>query len=54
MIVGHTPVDGAKLIGNQLVVSSSYSRGKKAYVELDLEKKIHGAKDLKKMVKYFP
>lgn len=54
MIVGHTPVDGAKLIGNQLVVSSSYSRGKKAYVELDLEKEIQSAKDLKKMVKYFP
>ncbi|MGC9517544.1 MAG: metallophosphoesterase [Methanomicrobiales archaeon] len=53
MIVGHTPVDGAKLIGkNQLVVSSSFSRGKKAYVELDLEKKIKNAKDIKKMVRY--
>jgi len=53
MIVGHTPVNGCKQIGNQLVVSSSYSRGRKAYVELDLEKEIHGAGDLKKMVKYF-
>ena len=53
MIVGHTPVNGFKLIGNQLVISSSYSQGKKSYVELDLEKDIRGAKDLKKMIKYF-
>ncbi|WP_321421666.1 metallophosphoesterase family protein [uncultured Methanobacterium sp.] len=53
MIVGHTPVDGFKLIGNQLIISSSYSRGKKAYVELDLEKEIHNGRYLKKMVKYF-
>lgn len=52
MIVGHTPVDGYKLIGNQLIISSSYSRGKKAYVELDLQKEIHGGRDIKKMVKY--
>jgi Icc-related predicted phosphoesterase len=53
MIVGHTPVKGSKLIRNQLIVSSSYSKGKKAYVELDLEKEIRGGRDLKKMVKYF-
>jgi serine/threonine-protein phosphatase PP1 catalytic subunit len=53
MIVGHTPVDGIKLIGKkQLIVSSSYSRGKKAYVELDLREKIEDARDLLKMVKY--
>jgi len=52
-IVGHTPVDGVKLIGKrQLVVSSSYSNGKKAYVELDLEKEIKNGKDVLKMVKY--
>ncbi len=53
MIVGHTPVNGIKLTyKKQLVVSSSYSRGKKAYVELDLEKEIKKSKDLLKMVKY--
>lgn len=53
MIVGHTPVDGIKLIHKKLlIVSSSYGRGKKAYVELDLEKNIRGSKDLLKMVKY--
>ena len=53
MIVGHTPVNGTKLIGkNQLIVSSSYSKGKKAYIELDLEKKIVDGKDILKMVKY--
>lgn len=53
MIVGHTPVKGTKLIDNkQLIISSSYSAGKKAYVELDLEKKINNGKDILKMVKY--
>jgi serine/threonine-protein phosphatase PP1 catalytic subunit len=51
-IVGHTPVDGVELNGNQLVVSSSFARGKKAYVELDLEKKINNGQELLKMVKY--
>ena len=53
MIVGHTPVDGYKLIGNQLIISSSYTKGKKAYVELDLNKEIRNCRDLKKMVRYF-
>jgi Icc-related predicted phosphoesterase len=53
MIIGHTPVNGTKLIGkNQLIISSSYSKGKKAYVELDLEKKVNDGKDILKMVKY--
>jgi serine/threonine-protein phosphatase PP1 catalytic subunit len=53
MVVGHTPVDGIKLIyKKQLIVSSSYGKGKKAYVELDLEKEINKSKDLLKMVKY--
>ena len=52
MIVGHTPVDGVKLINDkQLIVSSSYSQGKKEYIELDLEEKIRDAKDILKMVK---
>lgn len=52
MIVGHTPVNGAKMIGNkQIIVSSSYSLGKKSYILLDLEKKINDAKDILKMVK---
>jgi Icc-related predicted phosphoesterase len=53
LIVGHTPVDGVEIIGkNQLVVSSSYSSGKKAYVELDLEGKIKTGKDVLNMVKF--
>lgn len=53
MIVGHTPVDGIKLVHKkQLVVSSSYGKGKKAYVVLDLEKNIRRSKDLLNMVKY--
>jgi len=53
MIVGHTPVNGVELkYKNQLVVSSGYSRGKKAYVELNLKKEIKKSKDLLRMVKY--
>ena len=53
MIVGHTPVDGAKLIGEkQLILSSSLSRGNKAYIVLDLEKKIRNAKEIMKAVKF--
>jgi len=52
MIVGHTPVDGVTLINDkQLIVSSSYSQGKKEYIELDLEEKIKDTKDILKMVK---
>ena len=51
-IVGHTPVDGIELHGNQLVVSSSFGMGRKAYVELDLEKKINNGYDLLEMIKY--
>ena len=51
MIVGHTPVDGVKLLyDKQLIVSSSYTTGKKAYVVLDLEKKIKDARDIFDMV----
>jgi serine/threonine-protein phosphatase PP1 catalytic subunit len=53
MIVGHTPVDGIKLIGNQMVVSVSSTKGKRAYVDLDLEKDIKRGRDLLKLVKYF-
>lgn len=54
MIVGHTPVDGAELIGDKLLIlSSSLSRGNKAYLILDLEEKIKNAKDIMKRVKYF-
>jgi hypothetical protein len=52
MIVGHTPVDGVKLIGNeQIILSSSYTTGKKSYINLDLEKKIKDAQDILKMEK---
>ncbi len=50
-IVGHTPVNGIELNGNQLVVSSSFGMGEKAYVELDLEAEINNGKDLLKMIK---
>lgn len=52
MIVGHTPVDGIKLVKEkQIIISSSYTQGKKKYIILDLEKKIRDAKDIIKMVK---
>jgi serine/threonine-protein phosphatase PP1 catalytic subunit len=51
-IVGHTPVNGVELQGNQLIVSSSFGIGKKAYIELDLKQEINTGRDLLKMVKY--
>jgi len=53
MVVGHTPVDGYKLKGNLLIVSSSFGKGKKAYLELDLEKEVRTGRDLESMIKYF-
>ncbi|MFZ2216182.1 MAG: hypothetical protein WAV17_03510 [Methanothermobacter tenebrarum] len=53
MMVGHAPVNGVELTNErQLVVASSYTMGKRAYVKLDLERKIKNGKDLLKMVKY--
>lgn len=50
MIVGHTPVDGVKLVYNkQLIVSSSFSLGKKSYLVIDLKKEINNARKLIKM-----
>lgn len=52
MIVGHTVVDGVKVIGNQMIVSSSYGKGKKAYLEIDLGKQIESMEDVEEMVRY--
>ncbi|NYB52359.1 MAG: serine/threonine protein phosphatase [Methanobacteriaceae archaeon] len=52
MIVGHTPVDGVLKYGKQIIISSSFSLGKKAYVLLDLEKEISRTSDVMKMVRY--
>ena len=51
-IVGHTPVEGVELVGNQLIVSSSFGTEQKAFIELDLEEEINNGHDLLKMVKY--
>lgn len=52
-IVGHTPVKGVKKIGEkQLILSSSYGYKPKAYLELELGKKIETLDDLMDMVKY--
>ena len=48
----HTPVNGIKLVGKeQVILSSSYTLGKKSYLILDLEKKIRDAEDLLKRKK---
>lgn len=51
-VVGHTPVDGYEVIGRQIILSSSFSRGRKAYLEIDLEKEITGVEDVVKMIKF--
>jgi len=50
-VVGHTPVDGYKIIGNQLILSSSLSTGRKCYLELDLEKDVNDVECLTGMIK---
>ena len=52
MVVGHTNVDGYKTFGKQLIISSSYNGGKKAYLEIDLGEKIETMNDLTKKIKY--
>ncbi|MFZ2216678.1 MAG: metallophosphoesterase family protein [Methanothermobacter tenebrarum] len=52
MIVGHTPVDGFQIIGNQIILSSSYSAGRKAYINLDIKKRIESAQDLIPMIEF--
>ena len=49
-IVGHTPVYGAELIGNQLIVASSFGATKKTYVILDLETDIKNGWELLKHI----
>jgi serine/threonine-protein phosphatase PP1 catalytic subunit len=52
MVVGHTPVNGYKLKGNLLILSSSFGKGGKVYLELDLEEEIKNGKDLTTMIKH--
>lgn len=53
MVVGHTPVNGVELIGKkQMILSSSFSLGKKAYLSLNLESEVKNAIDLLKYVKF--
>lgn len=53
MVVGHTIVDGVDTVyGKQMILSSSLSAGRKAYLELDLQRKINDARDLVDMVKF--
>lgn len=52
MIVGHTPVDGFQLIGNQIILSSSYSAGRKAYINLNLNAEIENSQDLIPMIEF--
>jgi Icc-related predicted phosphoesterase len=52
-IVGHTPVDGFEIVyQKQMIISSSFSDGRKAYIELDLGMDITMINNLIKMIKY--
>lgn len=52
-VVGHTPVDGYQVnYSKQLVISSSFSCVRKAYLELDLEKNITSMDQLVEMVRF--
>ena len=47
MIVGHTVVDsGYKIIGNQMILSSSFYTSVKSYLDIDLSKDYSSMEDL--------
>ena len=53
MVAGHTIVDGVDTVyGKQMILSSSLSSGRKAYLELDLEAEINDVEDLIPMVRW--
>ncbi|WP_409201096.1 metallophosphoesterase [Methanobrevibacter sp. DSM 116169] len=52
MVVGHTPVDGVKFNGNQLIVSSSFDTKYKAYLDIDLKKEFDSVNDFFKCINY--
>jgi serine/threonine-protein phosphatase PP1 catalytic subunit len=52
MIVGHTPVNGFKIHGDLMVLSSSFASKNKAYLDIDLKKDINSINELKKRIKY--
>ena len=52
MVVGHTVVDsGYKIIGNQMILSSSFFTTSKSYLDIDLSKNYHNMDDLIRNVK---
>lgn len=51
MVVGHTAVNGYWVFGRQIIISSSFSKGDKYYLEIDLSKTIDTMDDLKKCLK---
>ena len=52
MIVGHTVVDsGYKIIGNQMILSSSFYTSVKSYLDVDLSKDINSMDDLLNTIK---
>ncbi|MBR5503134.1 MAG: metallophosphoesterase [Methanobrevibacter sp.] len=52
MVVGHSPVDGYKQYGNQLIISSSYETEDKVYLDIDLSKDIKHMRDLLDCIRY--
>ena len=51
MVVGHTVVDGYKVFGRQMILSSSFGCENKMYLDIDLEKPINDMDDLIKCLK---
>ena len=53
MVVGHTPInkEGFKIIGRQMILSSSFYTDNKKYLDIDLSKRIESMNDLKGFLK---
>jgi serine/threonine-protein phosphatase PP1 catalytic subunit len=52
MIVGHTPIESYKVLGKQMIISSSFNTNVKTYLDIDLSKKIRLMRDVKRQLKF--
>ena len=48
MIVGHTIVDGFKMVGKQMIITSNILTDNRTYLDIDLEKEIKNIDEIKK------
>lgn len=53
MIVGHTPVNGYRIIGNQIIMDSSFETENKYFLSMSTEEEINDIKDVERNLVLF-